>query len=950
MLRWHVVSAVFWRNVKQYFSGPLGYLFIVIFVTVCAVMAFSPQFFANNQATLDQLSEWFPLLLLFFVPAITMTVWADEKRQGTDSILFTLPASDLDILIGKFLSVVAVYTIALLFSLTQVALLSYLGNPDWGVVLSTYFGYWLAGVALLAIGMFASSFTDSATVAFAVGAVLCAIPVLIGAYFSGIVGLEQLGFAWHLRDFTLGVISLPSMAYFLALTVFMLYLNLIVISKRHWSRGKQVTMVGQFAVRAIALAVALVSTTLLCNTAVSSIWSRVDLTSENLYTLDPATLNTLDKIKEEEMPVTIQAFVSQDVPRKYVNTKKQFLGLLRQFGEYGGSNVNVRLVEVKPNSPAALNAEKSGIEPASDRSTVGGKTVESDVFMGARISTPLADTVLPFVSDDSALEYELSRALASTIDKKNQITIGIVDTDALFGGPEFRGRRADWIYHLTIDELKQQFKIKFIDQSEIASFLPKDDTDKQDGDSTTAEDADDDEAKEIPDVLLVADPSSLDDPAMVALVKYVQQGYPTLLLADPLPFYWAFQNPRDFGILNAPKMPRVDRRSPYQELLASSDLPKASNGSAQAIMDTLGIKWDSGAACWSLDNPHPDFSGELSPMFNGRWPSLYGPYERAFVWVRNHSDVQAFNSDSLVSEGLGELLFFYPGSIKPVADSDVKFEPLVQLGPNSGATFWDELTVTPKQEQRFLDQRGMLRVEKTAASSQITGGDLVVLDPDPPTVFDDDSHVIAARVTGGQYNVNAIVIADLDFVSDMFYPQQEALGERLDNLSLLQNSIEVLAGNESFVRLRNRRSQPRTLTRLEQVIDQFREQTAVEIESAEKLAVEELEKEQAKLDKANAEVQSDQQLDIIEKLQKTGQQAMDAQRRFDLKKRRIDKQLDQQLDELKAVEQRQIERLENSTRYLAILLAPMPAFLLGIIVLWVRQVREDSGISDDRRV
>jgi ABC-2 type transport system permease protein len=134
MLRWHVVSAVFERNVKQYFSGPLGYLFIVVFVTVCAVMAFSAQFFADNLANLDQLSRWFPMLLLFFIPAVTMSVWADEKRQGTDSILFTLPASDLDILLGKYLAVAAVYTIALLFSMTQLIVLAILGSPDWGVV------------------------------------------------------------------------------------------------------------------------------------------------------------------------------------------------------------------------------------------------------------------------------------------------------------------------------------------------------------------------------------------------------------------------------------------------------------------------------------------------------------------------------------------------------------------------------------------------------------------------------------------------------------------------------------------------------------------------------------------------------------------------------------------------------------------------------------------------
>ena len=117
-MRWHVISAVFFRNVKQYFSGVLGYLFLVVFVMVCAIMTFSDRFFADNLSNLDQLSQWYPLLLIGFVAAITMTVWAEERRQGTDAILFTLPATDLEIMLGKYFSVAAVYTIALLFSMT----------------------------------------------------------------------------------------------------------------------------------------------------------------------------------------------------------------------------------------------------------------------------------------------------------------------------------------------------------------------------------------------------------------------------------------------------------------------------------------------------------------------------------------------------------------------------------------------------------------------------------------------------------------------------------------------------------------------------------------------------------------------------------------------------------------------------------------------------------------
>lgn len=949
MFRWHVVSAVFGRNVKQYFSGPLGYLFIVVFVTICAAMAFSPQFFADNQATLDQLSLYFPLLLLFFIPAITMSVWADEKRQGTDSILFTLPASDFDILMGKYLSVAAVYTVALLFSLTQVVVLEILGNPDVGVVFSTYIGYWLAGLGLLSVGMFASSLTGSATVAFVLGSLFCAVPVLVGYYFSGWVGVERFGFSWNLRDFTLGLVPLGNVVYFTSLTLFMLYLNLIVISRRHWSRGQQYSLAGQYLVRAASFGVALVSIAFLSNNSVSSVWSRLDLTAERLFTLDQATVDTLEQAKSDGRLVTVQAFISEDVPRKYVNVKKQLEGLLRQYSEYGGKHVDVRFVDVRPDSDAALEAQQLGVEPEDDRSEIGGKTVEQQVYLGATVSSSLGDVTLPFINDDASIEYELSRSLASTVDKSKQITLGILDTDAHFGGPEIEGRRIPWSYARTLEELEKQFKLKQIGANELGSYVPAN------GESELKTEGEKEETKatkKAPDVLLVADPSSLDEPSMVNLISYIQAGNPTILLTDPLPFFWTFQNPVSIGVLNAPNQPRVGSRSPYSQILSSSQMPKADGGSALKLMNSIGVKWNSGSAAWGVDDPHPGFKPTWPEYIGTRWPEYYGPQDKAFVFIRNRGDKNAFDASQPISSGLKELLMFYPGSISKSADSVLDFVPLVSLGTQSGSTPWDRLTKTPVQTSQLLDPRtGRITKETQPATSQITMDSLKVLEPFPSTRLDSEEKVVAARVTGdGENKVDVVVIADMDFVSDLYYSQQEALGQKLDNLSLLQNSIDILAGNEDFVALRNRRATPRTLEKLESVIEEFRSERALKQESAEKEMIAELEKEQEKLQTANKEIQQDVNIGFFEKLQRTSQEASDSQRRFDLKKKRLDRDLKQTIAELDTRESQQISGLENKARYLSILSAPLPALFLGIMVLWFRKVNEEKGISANRRV
>jgi hypothetical protein len=290
--------AVMKRNFLAYFTNPTGYVFLCLFVWLASIAAFWPEsFFASNLANLDQLNQALPLIMLVFIPAITMSIWAEERRQGTDELLLTIPATDIDIVLGKYLAAVSIFTVSLLFSqITVFLVLINLGDPDVGLFVGNHFGYWLVGLALLAVGMVASFLTSNLTVGFILGAGFCSI-LVFPAYANLLWGedtsrvIATFSIAQKFRDFEGGVISFSGLVYFGMIIALSLYLCLVLIGRRHWSGGKDGrAMGGHYLLRTTSLIVIAASVSI---TAAALPLFRWDVTETKLSSLSEDSIDLI---------------------------------------------------------------------------------------------------------------------------------------------------------------------------------------------------------------------------------------------------------------------------------------------------------------------------------------------------------------------------------------------------------------------------------------------------------------------------------------------------------------------------------------------------------------------------------------------------------------------------------------------------------------------------------
>ena len=644
--RGHVIAAIIRRELAGYFSTPTGYVFISLFVFLSAVAAFwQDSFFANNLANLDQLNRFFPYLLVFFIPAISMSLWADERRQGTEELLLTLPTSDFQVVLGKYLAGVGIYTVALLFSLSHVVVLRWLGKPDPGLMFATYAGYWLCGAALLAVAMLASLLTDNLTVAFILGGLFCGVLVFLnnaGAILTGSLQrlAENLSAVEQLRDVVSGAVSLNAVVYFVGIAAVALYLNTAIVGRRRWPTGPKAPRLGiHYVFRAAALAAAVGSLTLLA----AQTRIRWDATSEKIHSLSPDTVALLRHL-DPKQPVFIYAYFSPDVPRSYLDARNGLVSMLREFDAVGGDAVHSRIIDTVKYSKEAREAEERySIRANHVAASEESAGAASDIYLGLAFTCGAEEFVIPFFDRGLPAEYELVRSIR-VVSRAHRKQVGVLNTAVqLFGGFDFQTKRQNQEWSI-VAELRKQYEVV---QVNADSAYPAD-----------------------LDVLIAAQPSSLTQPQADRLTEYAIAGKPVLLMVDPMPGF----NP-DL----APQAPADPEGGE----------PPAAHANLRPLLDAAGVTWQAGSIAWDNYNPHPQLKSLPKEFvfagkgFNQKDPITSGLQEVVLLYP----GVLSARSDAA------------PGQVTPLIETSgdsgtVRFSDLV------GRNMLGSLTINPDVEHK----------------------------------------------------------------------------------------------------------------------------------------------------------------------------------------------------------------------------------------------------------
>ena len=921
-----VAYAVLKRNFYGYFANPTGYVFLCLFVLLTSMAAFWPyEFFNSNLGTLSQLNKWFTYIMLFFIPAITMSIWADERRQGTDELLLTLPATDFDIVIGKYAAAAAIYSVSLLFSqLSTFVVLAALtlGEVDTGLFFCNYLGYWLIGLAMIAIGMVASFLTNNLTVGFILGALFNA-PLAFAASADAVFGREfsreikAFSLSERFDDFGRGVISLSGVGYYLLLTVLGLYLCMILIGKRHWSSGKNGNeKLAHYILRAVCLAAIVLGASVFFRNKDT----RYDATELKVSSLSDVTTGLIRGMGKDR-DVVVDAYISSDVPEAYAKTKYELISLLKEFestAKGAGVPMQVRIYDsISPSSEEEKQAEQQyGITPQIVRVRERGAIADQPIMLGAAFRSGLQKIVIPFFEPGIPVEYELARSL-TTVAKPARKKLGILKTEAnMMGGVDMRSFQQT-PQEPIVEELGKEFELIDVNPASPIDV-------------------------ERLDAILAVQPSSLGPEELNNFIAAVRSGLPTAIFEDPQsainPSIPGTGDPRPaagggmFGGGGAPPP-----KGPIQSLwdLLEVDVPGQPSPMGFVAPDMA----------WQQYNPYPIL--ESMQQSNDLW---------IFVRQEAPGGANAFNQESEITKGLKELMFLFAGTIKPKNGAKNEFTPLVSTGDVAGTMPISELR---SMQRTTLDRSTEIRNRrgKTLGVQTIAA----LIESKVPAAVEGESSATAAKP------LKVVYVSDLDCMSGVFVDirknpsQLEAVEFQFQNITFVLNVIDVLCGENKYPAIRRHIPTYSTLKLVEARADEQKREEAelqraanegyntkkAELEDASTKAKRQFKEAVDKLQSEGA-IDVSKQQELIQRITEYQMKEAQLARKLEVEDEKLRRERDRNIREARRNTDDAIRKTQNDYKTLAVFLPAIPPLIVGVVVWVSRRLREREGISKTR--
>lgn len=415
------------REVAAYFNAPIAYVYCIVFLLVTCGL-YMTSFFLAGVCSMRAFFASLPLLLVVFVPALTMRLWAEEQKSGTLALLFSLPISSATLCLSKFLAAFAFSALALSGTLTIPLMLGFLGTPDPGPILGGYLGGLCLLALLLALGMAISALFPDQIVAF-----ILTLVIGFGSYLAGVdfiamfldgwvPGLgsflkDGVGLSSHFASFAKGVVDLGDVLFFVSFAVIFIAINVLTLEGHLRLRAARGFALGMVLLLGIGL--------FLNGTVRNLRTPRFDLTAERLYTVTPATKRVLERL---QVPIQVTYYVSsrdklptlmKDISRDVGDILSELAVLSPKFA--------YRIVDPAADPDGISNLERKGIVPFS------AQTIEQDALDIKRVYSALSlayldktEEVIPQVVPDSlgSLEYDLvSRIYRLTLKEKPKVVL-----------------------------------------------------------------------------------------------------------------------------------------------------------------------------------------------------------------------------------------------------------------------------------------------------------------------------------------------------------------------------------------------------------------------------------------------------------------------------------------------------------------------------------------------